>query len=110
MNAFISAKVGAYVAEDVPDLPKVLSAEEVAALAAEGRLPVATFDANGVPAITIPDSHAPADLAVQVLTEGTGETIRPNDQFTALYTGWTWADGPEGGIHRAADHPCHDAV
>ncbi|MDO5753038.1 FKBP-type peptidyl-prolyl cis-trans isomerase [Arthrobacter sp.] len=121
VNAFISAKVGAYVAEavpkpdvgenppawaqhatlmiykvesaeDAPNMPLVLSAGEVASLAAEGKLPVATFDANGVPSITIPDTDAPTDLAVQVLTEGTGETIRPNDKFTALYTGWTWAD------------------
>lgn len=122
VNAFISAKVGAYVAEaipkpelgdnppewaqhatlmiykvesaeDAPDMPKVLSADEVAALAADGRLPVAIFDDNGIPTITIPDTDAPTGLAVQVLTEGTGETIKPNDKFTALYTGWTWADG-----------------
>ena len=122
MNAFISAKVGAYVAEaipkpelgdnppewaqhatlmiykvesaeDAPDMPKVLRADEVAALAADGRLPVAIFDDNGIPTITIPDTDAPTGLAVQVLTEGTGETIKPNDKFTALYTGWTWADG-----------------
>ncbi len=122
VNAFASAKVGAYVAEafpvtdpgenppagdqqaslviykiesaeEAPDVPKVLSADEVAALAAANRLPLATFDTSGVPSITIPDTDAPTDLAVQVLTEGTGEPIRPNDKFAALYTGWTWADG-----------------
>ncbi|MDJ0315647.1 FKBP-type peptidyl-prolyl cis-trans isomerase [Arthrobacter antibioticus] len=110
-DVFTSAKVGAYIAEaspgrgrpaavtvyeiesvkDLPDVPRLLTTEEVAALVNDGQLPVTTFAANGAPSITIPPNNAPRDLAVQVLSEGTGEIIGPNDTMTALYTGWTWA-------------------
>ena len=113
--AFTSAKVGAFIGEatpergqpaavvvfqiegteDAPDGPKLLSTDEVTALVNEGKLPVASFDASRVPRITIPENEAPADLAVQVLTEGSGEVIGANDTITALYTGWTWEDGEQ---------------
>lgn len=109
-DVFTSAQVGAYIAEatpergqpaavtvyeiegvkDMPDEARLLTPEEVAALVKDGQLPVNTFAANGAPSITIPPNDAPLDLAVQVLSEGTGEIIGPNDTMTALYTGWTW--------------------
>ncbi|UIK89966.1 FKBP-type peptidyl-prolyl cis-trans isomerase [Arthrobacter polaris] len=112
--AFTSAKVGAFIGEatrkgqraavvvfqivgteDAPDGPKLLCTDEVTALVNQGKLPVATFDASRIPRITIPENEAPVDLAVQVLTEGSGEVIGANDTITALYTGWTWEDGEQ---------------
>ncbi|MHA7304166.1 FKBP-type peptidyl-prolyl cis-trans isomerase [Arthrobacter sp. TMN-49] len=80
-------------AKDAPAPAKVMSADQAAALAKDGKLPVAKFDDKGVPSITIPKTDAPADMAVQVLTEGKGEVLAATDTISALYTGWTWSDG-----------------
>ncbi len=80
-------------AKAAPDPAKLMSADDVARLAKDGKLPTAAFDDKGVPSITIPKSDAPADLAVQVLSEGSGATLAAEDSISALYTGWTWSDG-----------------
>ncbi|MHA7269078.1 FKBP-type peptidyl-prolyl cis-trans isomerase [Arthrobacter sp. HLT1-20] len=80
-------------ATDAPAPAKLMSADDVAALAKDGKLPVAKFDAKGIPSITIPKNDPPADLAVQVLTEGKGDVLAASDSISALYTGWTWSDG-----------------
>ncbi|MFQ4148827.1 FKBP-type peptidyl-prolyl cis-trans isomerase [Arthrobacter sp. LAPM80] len=77
-------------AKDAPPAAKVMSSDDVKALVKEGKLPVAKFDAKGIPSITIPKNDAPADLAVEVLTEGTGAVLTAADTISALYTGWTW--------------------
>ena len=77
-------------AKDAPPAAKVMSSEDVKALAKAGKLPTAKFDAKGVPSITIPKNDAPADLAVEVLTEGTGAVLTAKDTISAFYTGWTW--------------------
>lgn len=82
-------------AKEVPPAPKLMSADDVAKLAKEGKLPTAKFNDKGVPSITIPKVDAPADLAVQVLTEGTGEAVAASDSISALYTGWTWSDSKQ---------------
>ena len=81
-------------AKDAPEPAKLMDADAVAKLAKDGKLPVAKFDDKGVPSITIPKNDAPAGLAVQVLTEGSGETLTAEDTISALYTGWTW-DGKQ---------------
>lgn len=82
-------------ATDAPPAPKLMSADDVAKLAKEGKLPTAKFDDKGVPSITIPKVDAPVDLAVQVLTEGTGDVVAATDSISALYTGWTWSDSKQ---------------
>lgn len=122
-TTFASAKVGAYIAYGNPAVAaapasgqtpatqaqpaslsifqvtgtkepaKLMSAADVTALAKAGGLPTAKFDAKGVPSITIPKKDAPANLAVQVLTEGTGAVVKASDTISANYTGWRWEDG-----------------
>ncbi|ALV45028.1 hypothetical protein MB46_05425 [Arthrobacter alpinus] len=124
-STFTSAKVGSYIAYGIPGTPAVtgstaapsaaavpaelsvfhvtavkaapslMSADDVAALEKDGKLPVAKFNDKGVPSITIPKNDPPAGLAVQVLTEGTGEVLKESDSISALYTGWTWSDGKQ---------------
>ncbi|WP_113717920.1 FKBP-type peptidyl-prolyl cis-trans isomerase [Arthrobacter dokdonensis] len=119
---FTAAKVGAYIAYGTPATPavaatataaaqparaaslsifqissakdpaKLMSADAVKALEKSGGLPTAKFDAKGVPSITIPKKTAPADLAVQVLTEGKGDVVKASDTISAWYTGWSWSD------------------
>lgn len=121
-TTFASVKVGAFIAYATPATPavpatasapaqaaqpaslsvfqvtatkdpaKLMSAADVAALAKAGGLPTAKFDAKGIPSITIPKKSAPENLAVQVLTEGTGEVIKATDSISASYTGWAWSD------------------
>lgn len=124
-STFVNAKIGAYIAYATPAVPavpatassaevpaqpaalsvfqvtgatdpaKLMSADDVAALAKAGGLPTAKFDAKGVPSITIPKKDAPANLAVQVLTEGKGAVVKATDSVSVLYTGWTWSDSKQ---------------
>lgn len=124
-STFTSAKVGSYIAYGIPGTaavagstaapsaaavpaelsvfrvtaakaaPALMSADDVKALETDGKLPVAKFNDKGVPSITIPKNDPPAGLAVQVLTEGTGEVLKESDSISALYTGWTWSDGKQ---------------
>lgn len=121
-TTFLTAKVGAFIAYGTPALPavaatasapaqpaqpanvsvfqvtaakdpaKLMSADDVAALAKNGGLPTATFDDKGIPSISIPKKDPPAGLAVQVLTEGKGEVVKDSDSISAYYTGWAWSD------------------
>lgn len=77
-------------AKDAPPPGRILSSDEVATLAKDGKLPVATFDAKGIPSITIPKTAPLTNLAVQVLTEGKGDVLTATDSISALYTGWDW--------------------
>lgn len=57
-------------------------------------LPAVTLDDSGTPTITIPEGYAaPADLIVQPLIAGTGETLTPEHTVVAHYTGWKVSDG-----------------
>jgi FKBP-type peptidyl-prolyl cis-trans isomerase len=124
-STFTSAKVGSYIAYGIPGTaavagstaapsaaatpaalsvflvtaakaaPALMGAEDVKALETAGKLPAAKFNDKGVPSITIPKNDPPAGLAVQVLTEGTGEVLKESDSISALYTGWTWSDGKQ---------------
>lgn len=70
-----------------------LSPDEVKKLKDDGALPSVEFK-DGKPAITIPaGKDAPANLAVDVLKEGTGKAIGPDSQVTANYAGVRWEDG-----------------
>lgn len=116
-STFVNAKIGAMIAYGTPEVPasatnqqarpaalsvfqvtaakdpaKVMSADDVKALATAGGLPTATFDDKGIPSISIPAKDAPENLAVQVLTEGTGDVLKASDTISALYTGWRWED------------------
>ncbi|QEW02619.1 FKBP-type peptidyl-prolyl cis-trans isomerase [Microbacterium lushaniae] len=58
-----------------------------------GNAPTVTFDETGAPAIGIPATEPPAEVQVQVLTEGDGETVQAGDAVEAHYTGVKWSDG-----------------
>ncbi|HXD27228.1 MAG TPA: FKBP-type peptidyl-prolyl cis-trans isomerase [Arthrobacter sp.] len=75
------------------DQARKLSPDEVKKLKDDGALPSVEFK-DGKPAITIPEGKdAPANLAVDVLKEGTGKAIGPDSQVTANYAGVRWDDG-----------------
>jgi peptidylprolyl isomerase len=87
------AQLVIYQIESAKDAPKLLSKDDVDKLDKAGNLPAVTFDPKGVPSVNIPKKDAPADLAVKVLTEGTGDVLKDTDTITANYTGWQWSDG-----------------
>ncbi len=58
-----------------------------------GDAPTVTFDEAGAPSVGIPASEPPAEVAVQVLTEGDGETVQAGDAVEVNYTGVKWSDG-----------------
>ncbi|MBB5511887.1 peptidylprolyl isomerase [Neomicrococcus aestuarii] len=79
----------------VQDAPKKLSEDEVKKLSEEGALPTVNEDSKGTPTITIPEGKdAPADLAVEVLEEGTGDVVATETStVTANYVGVQWSNG-----------------
>lgn len=53
-------------------------------------LPEATGEFGDAPEFTFPDSAAPADLQVEVLSEGDGPMVEPGAAVLADYTGIVW--------------------
>lgn len=91
----VPAGVSIFQITDAKDPAKLMSQDQVKALAQSGGLPTVKLDDKGVPSVTIPKKDAPADLAVQVLTEGKGDVVKATDSISADYTGWTWSDSKE---------------
>lgn len=53
-------------------------------------MPTATGAFGEKPTITFPSTPAPADLQMQVLTEGTGDVVKKNDLLVVNYLGQIW--------------------
>lgn len=53
-------------------------------------LPQASGGFGDKPVLTFPDTEAPAELEVQVLVQGTGDTIEAGDNIVVNYLGQTW--------------------
>lgn len=53
-------------------------------------LPVASGSFGEKPTITFPDTPAPADLAVEVLSHGSGEVVEAGDDIEVHYLGQVW--------------------
>jgi peptidylprolyl isomerase len=80
-------------AENIPEASKVLGADEVAKLKADGALPTVEIK-DGKPVFTIPKGKdAPAGLVVDVVKEGTGKVAAADSQVVADYAGVRWEDG-----------------
>lgn len=71
-------------------LPK---ADGVNQLVARNDLPAVVTAPNGTPGITVPDAEAPADLIVETVKAGDGETVEADDQVVVHYTGVLWDGG-----------------
>ncbi|GAB4086753.1 FKBP-type peptidyl-prolyl cis-trans isomerase [Myceligenerans cantabricum] len=56
-------------------------------------LPTVEWQAGGKPALTFPESEAPAGLQVQVLEEGTGPVVEAGRTIVVDYLGQTWGGG-----------------
>jgi|SRR5690606_21693171 len=54
------------------------------------KLPTATGSFGEKPELTFPDADAPEGLQVQVLEQGSGETVDPGDTVVVNYLGQTW--------------------
>lgn len=55
--------------------------------------PAVVLAPNGQPGITVPASDAPATTEVEVLRQGSGETVESGDEVVVQYTGVLWEDG-----------------
>ena len=53
-------------------------------------------DVGAKPEVTMPESEPPADLVVEVLSEGDGEQVEAGTFLVAQYLGQTWAPGDDG--------------
>lgn len=53
-------------------------------------LPQASGTFGDKPVLTFPDSAAPVDLAVEVLEQGTGDTVEAGATIDVNYLGQTW--------------------
>ncbi len=53
-------------------------------------VPTVTFDAAGLPTVTIPDVPAPTELQATVLEEGDGDVVERGDTVTLDYQGTSW--------------------
>lgn len=78
----------------VIDVNKVIPAAEWCAVTEPGdAFPTATFADDGAPTIALPGGNPPADVQLDVLTEGDGDVVQPGDSVTVNYTGVKWSDG-----------------
>ena len=57
-------------------------------------LPSASGDFGDKPVLTFPDTPAPHDLAVEVLTHGEGEIVEAGDDIEVNYFGQVWGGRP----------------
>ena len=53
-------------------------------------LPTASGGFGDKPVLTFPDTPAPQDLAIQVLSQGDGETVESGDDIEVNYLGQVW--------------------
>ncbi|WP_394553263.1 FKBP-type peptidyl-prolyl cis-trans isomerase [Agromyces sp. MMS24-JH15] len=53
-------------------------------------VPEVTYDADGVPTVTIPDAAPSTELQLKVLEEGDGAEVQSGDQVTVHYQGVNW--------------------
>jgi peptidylprolyl isomerase len=53
------------------------------------------MDINEKPAVTVPDTEAPADLLIEDLVEGDGAEATPGTLVTVDYVGVSWSTGAE---------------
>lgn len=60
---------------------------------AQDGLPTVALDDTGKPTITIPQADAPADLQLEVLKKGDGQTVADGDTVTVQYQGVIWRTG-----------------
>lgn len=83
---------GAYivVADALEKLPTQASGDEVDPV--EG-MPTVEVAEDGEPTITIPDADPPAEVKLENLVQGEGDTVEPGDQVIVHYTGVKWSDG-----------------
>ncbi len=56
-------------------------------------LPTATGGFGDKPVLTFPESPAPADLVVQILSRGTGEPVEAGQDIEVNYLGQSWGGG-----------------
>lgn len=60
---------------------------------AEDGFPTVKLDDDGRPTITIPSTDPPSELAVAVLKQGDGATVKENSDVTVHYVGMNWTTG-----------------
>ena len=53
-------------------------------------VPEVTFDDAGLPTVTLPDTAAPSDLQLAVLTEGDGPEVAEGESVVMNYQGTSW--------------------
>lgn len=122
-NAFVGAKVGAFIAYGIPAQPAVPASASSAAQDAQpaaveiyqiesakdevkplagpegdtvsppAGLPTVKDDAKGTPVITIGDAKAPTELISQNLIEGKGPVLKSSDTIIANYVGVNFVGG-----------------
>lgn len=122
-NAFVGAKVGAFIAYGIPAQPAVPASagnaaqdatpaaveiyqieavkDEVKPLAGPtgatvtppAGLPSVKENDKGTPVITIGDAKAPTELISQTLIEGKGQALKSSDTIMANYVGVNFAGG-----------------
>ncbi|KNC19517.1 hypothetical protein AC792_05985 [Arthrobacter sp. RIT-PI-e] len=80
--------------EPLPE-PEILPQEDVQRLDDDGQLPTFTFDDDGAPEVSIPDTEPSEDLVVKVLEEGDGDVLTEEDTISANYSGWTYSSGEQ---------------
>jgi peptidylprolyl isomerase len=56
-------------------------------------VPKVSFDADGKPTLTLPDTKPPADLLLKVLKPGDGDVVKAGDTVTLDYQGTNWRTG-----------------
>jgi peptidylprolyl isomerase len=55
--------------------------------------PAITWDADGKPTVTIPDTEPPADLRIATVITGDGPKVAEGDNVTVQYQGVNWTSG-----------------
>lgn len=55
--------------------------------------PAISFDSEGLPTISVPNSDPPQDFSLAVLIEGSGETVLDGDVVVVHYHGVNWTTG-----------------
>ena len=87
----ISATDSMVMVADIEHL--VPSRADGADQAPQDGLPTVALDDTGAPTITIPQTDAPADLQLEVLKKGDGDTVADGDTVTVQYQGVIWRTG-----------------
>jgi hypothetical protein len=78
----------------VIDVFDVIPAAEWCAPTEPGEgFPTVTFDDNGVPTVTLSGAEPPAEVQIEVVTEGDGDVVESGDTVSVNYQGIKWSDG-----------------